>query len=191
MQELAKQSAFLHIATVTIIVIVLAISYLGVIKPIKIGASSDPQYRDLKCQFSFSLPPNYKVLEADIDNGRVVSVFPSLFQDQGDPRVVEIACEKDKNPSSSLEDLVLSIFPGKTKGNLKKIQSYKVEGFELQISNGGTTTLYSYYKANGNLYMIKFNESYYADANSTLPINNRPYLGAYYKILNSLDFNNN
>ena len=180
----------LHALVVVIIATTLLLSYLGIFKPITIGSSERQNYRDLEYSISFDYPNDFDSRIINDLNGRIVGVSPKILENQSDPRVIEVAYEKDLNPDKSLQDTIFTLFPNLKRSDLKQVASRKIEGFEFSIYDRDTTSIYSYYKANGNMYLIKFEESYYETDNALVPINNRLYLGAYYEILNSLKLEN-
>lgn len=180
-----------HIAAfvcVAVIFLVVALSITDTVKPIKFGQKPENTFADEEFKFTFAYPENFKTKETIFGDSKIISVFPASISDEYDPRVIEIAYERNRNPDLELDKIILSLFPEKKRGQLKDISRDEAEGYEVYLNEPEGTTIYSYFKANDNIYLLKFDQTYYGRSSNLIPINNRLYTPTYYKILNSLDF---
>jgi len=180
-----------HIAALVCVVaifVMVALSITETVKPIKIGQKTENKFTDQEFMFSFAYPENFKTKETIWGDSKIISIFPASINDQYDPRVIEVAYEKDRSPNLELDKTILALFPEKRRGQLKDIGRDGAEGYEIYLSEPEGTTIFSYFKANGNIYLLKFDQTYYGRSSNLIPVNNRLYTPTYYKILNSLDF---
>ena len=187
MTEKPKSNERAKLIVVGAMAVIIVLSLAGLIKPIKVGESASNEYFDPDYKIAFDYPENFLAQISESGSQKYVQLFPSYLENELDPRIIEVVYDVDTNPDQALEKDIYTSFPESSRGNLRKIEIGKITGYQIQDSNSQETTVYSYAKSNGLIFVFKFNQSYYEN-NASAQINNRPFLGAYYKILNSIDF---
>jgi hypothetical protein len=166
---------------------VIVLSLAGFVKPVEIGKSASNRYSDRGYQIAFDYPKNYTARISESGSQKYMQIFPNHLESEIDPRIIEVVYDEDTNSEQPVEKNIYSSFPESSRNNLRKIQIGQAAGYQIQDSDAQETIIYSYVKSNGFIYLFKFTQSYYEN-NASAQINNRSYLGAYYKVLNSVDF---
>jgi hypothetical protein len=177
----------LRIVEVAVLAVVIVLSMAGITKPIKVRGEPTNKFTDPDYEVSFEYPQDFTVRSQETGGQKYLQVFPQYLENEADPNIVDIVYEEDTAPEQGVEKSIYVSFPESTRNSLRKINIGGITGYQIQETNSGETSIYSYIKHNGLVYLFKFNQSYFEN-NAPAPLSNKNFLGAYYQILNSVNF---
>jgi len=142
-------------------------------------------FNDPTLGISFQYPADFRARETKSQDISFIDVYPA-FNEGFEPKFIEIVIAKDNEANVNLSDQIALALKETGSSRMTRLHNGPHEGIQFTRSTGTDRSIYTYYKANGNLMMVKLNQQFYDVANPLILINNSSYTGMYYSLLNSL-----
>lgn len=142
-------------------------------------------FSDQEIGISFEYPADFKVKATKSQNITFIDIYPNY--DEGfEPKFIEIVVAKDNEPNVNFSDQIALMLNRTGTSGMARVHKGEYKGVRFARSTGTDKSIYTYYKAGGNLIMVKFNQQFYDVSNPLILTNNSPFTGVYFSIINSL-----
>lgn len=155
-------------------------------KQFVMGSDTRNVYSDENGKISFKYPEDYQIDQSQNEELTMLDIYPDA-RSQDAVKPIELFYEIDQNPEMSITDQILQANPQLTKNNLHRLKRGQSEGVQiLNIGTSGEKEVFSYLKANGKIYILKFNQRIFSPESPLVLIDNTPFAPIYANILNSI-----
>lgn len=182
-----KSESIHNLVVLGLIIAICAIAIYALGVDLTNESSSRKTYYDDSNGFSFKYPGNFvsqKISSIGID---IVEIYPS-YQYHGTSSLIEITCADDTDPRLTFQDELSSLREKVGNGQVTRLSKKDIPAIQVVKYESGERTITSYFKANGKIFALRMNQSYYDNSNPLVLNNNSLYTGVYFRILNSLSF---
>jgi len=142
-------------------------------------------FEDPDLGISFQYPADFASRTTKSDDITFIDVYPN-YNNRFEPKFIEIVVAKDNETNINFSDQIALMLNQTGSSRMSRVSKEIYNGVQFTRSTETDRSIYTYYEANGNLIMAKFNQQFYGVNNPLVLNNNSLYTGVYYSLINSL-----